>query len=151
MFFCRHRQIYFASSINEGFCWIFTLNENSEYQKARYKAKTVNDVNAMALYPFEGVPVTIKSLVTLFNSYFVFLFKRVFINSSAAFQINDAKLIPIVIPTKEQITQLESIFNEAVKQKQLYTESIINDDQLNSYFETQQKYIDEIVYKLYGI
>ena len=69
----------------EGFCWILTLNESSEYQKARIKEKTVNDVNAMALYPFEDCKEFLKYFICLINSYTVFQYKRNFISSNSAF------------------------------------------------------------------
>ena len=47
-------------NFKEGLCWILTLNESSEYQKSRIKEKTVNDVNAMALYPFEDCSDLLK-------------------------------------------------------------------------------------------
>lgn len=143
----RNPQFYFK----EGFCWIFTLNESSEYQKARYKAKTVNDVNAMALYTLDGSPLSIKYLVTLFNSYFIFWYKRAFINSTAAFQINDARLIPIVIPTKEQLNDLEQIFDDAVQTKRKFEDCIITEEQANTFFAEQQNQIDTIVSQLYDV
>lgn len=135
----------------EGFCWIFTLNESSEYQKARYKAKTVNDVNAMALYTLDGSPLSIKYLVTLFNSYFIFWYKRAFINSTAAFQINDARLIPIVIPTNEQLNDLEQIFDDAVQTKRKLEDCTITEEQANTFFAEQQNQIDTIVSQLYNV
>ena len=135
----------------EGFCWIFTLNENSEYQKARYKAKTVNDVNAMALYTLQGSPLSIKYLVTLFNSYFIFWYKRAFINSTAAFQINDARLIPVVIPTMEQLNELEQVFDNAVRTKRKFEDCIITEEQANTFFAEQQNLIDKIVSQIYDV
>ena len=67
----RNPQYYFK----EGFCWTFTLNENSEYQKTRIKEKSVNDVNAMALYPFEDINLSSKFYTCLLNSYFIFHYK----------------------------------------------------------------------------
>ena len=143
----RNPQFFFK----EGFCWIFTLNENSEYQKARYKAKTVNDVNAMALYTLQGSPLSIKYLVTLFNSYFIFWYKRAFINSTAAFQINDARLIPVVIPTMEQLNELEQVFDNAVRTKRKFEDCIITEEQANTFFAEQQNLIDKIVSQIYDV
>ncbi len=64
-------QFYFR----EGFCWIFTLNEFSEYQKARIKEPGIHDVNAMSLFPNLNY-VSSKYLICLLNSYFLFYYKR---------------------------------------------------------------------------
>ena len=94
----------------------------------------------MALYTLDDSLISTKFLVTLFNSYFIFLFKRVFINSSSAFQINDARLLPIIIPNKQQLKFFEKIFDKALYLK--------NEEQYRELNELQ-KIIDIQVEKLY--
>ena len=105
----------------------------------------------MALYPLEGSPLSIKYLVTLFNSYFIFWYKRAFINSTAAFQINDARLIPIIIPTKEQLIELEHIFDDAVQTKRKIEDCTLTEEQANTFFVEQQNQIDTMVSRLYNV
>ena len=96
----------------------------------------------MALYTFGHSPITTKFLVSLFNSYLIFLYKRVFINSTAAFQINDARLLPIVIPTSEQLKDFEKVFDTALVLKQLCKEHDL---------ESLQDTIDVLAMKLYTL
>ena len=135
----------------EGFCWTFTLNENSEYQKTRIKEKSVNDVNAMALYPFEDINLSSKFYTCLLNSYFIFHYKRNFINSSSAFQINDARQIPIIIPTEKELKEFEELFNWAFEIKKTITDEKISLDNLEMQLLEIQEKLDTIVNELYSI
>jgi methylase of polypeptide subunit release factors len=139
-------QFYFR----EGFCWTFTLNEYSEYFKARIKEKGVFDVNAMSLFSILN-NISEKYIVSLINSYFVFYFKRIFINSTSGFQINDARQIPIIIPSKEQLKEFESIFNRAVSvQKQKFSNKITEQEAEKRLNEIQWE-LDEKVLELYEL
>lgn len=135
----RNSQYYFR----DGFCWILTLNENSEYQKARLKSQSVNDVNAMAMYPCEDYILPSEFYVALLNSYFIFQYKHVLVNNSSAFQINDARQLPIVIPTQQQLDEFVRIYNEAVEIKQNG-----NDEEM---VKDLQYRLDQMTLKLYGL
>ncbi len=56
-------------------------------------------------------------LFETFRSYFIFKYKREFINSTSAFQINDARQLPIIIPTSFQIKTFQNIFEKALELK----------------------------------
>ena len=140
-------QFYFR----EGFCWTFTLNENSEYQKTRIKEKSVNDVNAMALYPFEDINLSSKFYTCLLNSYYIFYYKRSFINSSSAFQINDARQIPIIIPASETLETFEKLFNSAIEIKKATSLETISLNEAESKLSEIQEKLDTIVNELYSI
>ncbi|MCI6315973.1 MAG: Eco57I restriction-modification methylase domain-containing protein [Spirochaetia bacterium] len=137
----RNPQFYFK----EGFTWIFTLNENAEYQKSRIKPPSVNDVNAMSLFVYDDISIPPSYYVCLLNSYLVFRYKREFVNSTSAFQINDARQLPIIIPSKEQLERFEDIFNKAVELKK--SSSPDSSKELDSIIEM----LDKEVYKLYAI
>ena len=135
----------------EGFCWIFTLNESSEYQKVRIKERTVNDVNAMALYPFSDCNNLLKYFICLLNSYTIFHYKRNFVSSNSAFQINDARQLPIVIPDDKSLSEFQSLFDEAITiKKQQYAGLILN-KQAEKELDRIQKIVDEKVKYLYKI
>ena len=142
----RNPQYYFK----EGFCWTFILNENSEYQKARIKLPTVNDVNAMALYPVDNI-VSIKYLVCLFNSFLVYSYKHIFINNTSSFQINDARQIPIIVPTKEDLKQYEDLFSYAVDIKKNQYSNKISLEMAESELSAIQEKLDKMTLKLYKI
>lgn len=134
----------------EGVCWIFTLNENSQYQKARIKTAGVFDVNAMSLFPMIE-QCSAKYIVTLLNSYLLYHYKFNFINNTSGFQINDARQIPIIIPSKKQLNSFEKVFNDAysIKQKQ-FNNQIEQIEAEKKLTEIQNK-VDEMVYNLYKI
>ena len=135
----------------EGFCWTFILNENSEYQKARIKQASVNDVNAMALFPIEGINLNSNFFVCLLNSYLIFSIKRNFINSTSSFQINDARLLPIIIPSKEKLSEFKILFNLAIETKQKQFSSKISITEAETELARIQKKLDQLVAELYRI
>jgi hypothetical protein len=76
------------------------------------KDKGVFDVNAMSLFTLNPF-ISSKYIIVLLNSFLIYHYKFNFVNNSSAFQINDARQIPIIIPSKEQLTEFEAVFDEA--------------------------------------
>jgi type I restriction-modification system DNA methylase subunit len=142
----RNPQFYFKS----GVCWILTLNEQSEYFKARLRDPGVFDVNAMSMFITNNL-ISEKYLVCLLNSYTIFLYKRSFINSTSAFQINDARQLPIVIPTSTQLAKFESLFDRAVEVKKAQYENALSNVELSDKLKEIQIELDEMVAILYRI
>ena len=102
----------------------------------------------MSLFPVTNL-VTSKFLVCLFNSYLIYNFKFNFLNNTSGFQINDARQLPIIIPSKEQLKKIEELFNQALKIKQeQFSETIKKTEAKNKLTEVQKK-LDKMVYKLY--
>ncbi len=136
----------------EGFCWILTLNEFSEYQKARLKTPSVNDVNAMALYPYEDCKKYLKYFICLLNSFFIFYYKRNFISGNSAFQINDARQLPIIIPDEQTLKQFNTLFDSAFAiKKNQFASSTFNADDDEKKLSIIQKDLDALVKQLYHI
>jgi hypothetical protein len=142
----QNPQFYFKP----GVCWILTLNEQSEYFKARLRDAGVFDVNAMSMFVTNNL-ISEKYLVCLLNSYTIFLYKRNFINSTSAFQINDARQLPIVIPTINQLDQFESLFDRAVSIKKSEYENQLSNAEFNVRLKEVQIELDELVSSLYGV
>jgi hypothetical protein len=142
----QNQQFYFKP----GVCWILTLNESSEYLKARLREPGVFDVNAMSVF-LENDLFSEKFLVCLLNSYFVFKYKKTFINSTSAFQINDARQLPIVIPTKNQLFHFETLFDRAAALKLTQYAKNSNPSEANSELAKVQIDIDLAVLDLYGV
>ena len=86
----RNPQFYFR----EGICW------TDVSYKCRRKGKSVNDVLSMALYT-KAENISEKYLICLINSKLISLYVCNFINNTSHFQINDARQLPIVIPTQK--------------------------------------------------
>ena len=66
-----------------------------------------------------------------------------FVNNTQTFQINDARQIPIIIPTSLQIIEFSELFTEAVTIKQTSN----NSDKL----EAIQMQLDEQIHHLYHL
>lgn len=133
----------------EGFCWnnvLLPKNEESMFIKCRIKQKSVNDVASMSLYAQIDLPNFY--FVALLNSKFMYDYLKTFINASVNLQINDFRQIPIIIPSKEQLAELESLFDIAYQaQKDKFERGIDSTETLKSL----QPKLDSLVYKLYGV
>ena len=95
--------------------------------------------------------VTSKFLVCLFNSYLIYNFKFNFLNNTSGFQINDARQLPIIIPSKEQLKEFEELFNQALKIKQDQFSETIKKSEAKNKLNKIQKTLDKMVYELYKL
>jgi len=130
----------------EGFCW---TDVNSTYLKARLKKNGVFDVLSMSLFTQSYIPDWY--FVCLINSRLISFYVDTFINNTSHFQINDARQLPIIIPSQKTLSAFETLFNSAVKikQKQFSNRLSINNAE-NNLNEIQEK-IDRMVCELYGL
>jgi len=103
----RNIQFY----LNEGFCW----NNVVVDLKARIKEKTIYDVMCMSLFPLTNLPSTF--FISVFNTRLMSEWVNSFINSTIHLQINDARLIPIVIPNKQQLNEIVTLAEAAIMAK----------------------------------
>ena len=130
----RNPQFYFK----EGFCW---TDVNSTYLKARIKKSGVFDVLSMSL--FTQIYIPDWYFVCVINSRLISFYVDNFINNTSHFQINDARQLPIIIPTKEELLALGTLFNSAVRAKQKQeSENKLTEIQVN---------LDYMIEKLYRI
>ena len=105
----------------EGFCWI---DVNSTYLKARIKDKGVFDVLSMSLFTMTEIPDWYY--VSLINSEFISLYVDNFINNTSHFQINDARQLPVIIPTQEELSDFQNISQKSIDSKKSKSLSPIN-------------------------
>ena len=124
----RNPQFYFR----EGFCWI---DVNSTYLK-------VFDVLSMSLFTMTTLPDWY--FVALINSEFISLYVDNFINNTSHFQINDARQLPIIIPQKETFESLQKLVADCISLKKTVT----TDDFLMG---EKQYELDRLVRLLYGV
>ena len=99
----------------EGFCWI---DVNSTYLKARIKANGVFDVLSMSLFTMTELPDWYY--VSLINSEFISLYVDNFINNTSHFQINDARQLPIIIPSPHELENFREISDASIAAKKPY-------------------------------
>ena len=95
----------------------------------------------MSFYPFEG-SLPVHFIITLLNSSFIADYVNSFINNTQTFGIDDARQLPIVIPSNNEITVSCNILSEAIriiKTKQKY--SLAN----------LQKQVDRFVEEIYQL
>ena len=134
----RNSQFYFR----EGFCW---SDINSTYLKCRLKGKSVNDVSSMSMY---AEALSEKYFVCIINSRFMSKYVDTFINNTSHFQINDARQVPIIIPTQKQLESFEKLFDRAyASQVEKFQDGVDNE----AYLLEIQKELDAMVYELYGL
>lgn len=138
----RNPKFYFK----EGFCW---TDVNSTYLKSRIKNIGVFDVLSMSL--FTQVEIPDWYFVCLINSKFISFYVDNFINSTSHFQINDARQLPIVIPSSLQLKRLEEIFNSALQIKEKQFSKEISEESAQIKLEHIQKQLDAEVLNLYHL
>jgi len=138
----RNQQFYFK----EGFCW---TDVNSTYLKSRIKEKGVYDVLSMSLFTKCNIPD--YYYVCMINSKFISEYVDDFVNSTSHFQINDARQLPIIIPTPEQLKEFELIFDRAKRVQEEKFSGKITEKEAEKELDKIQKELDEKVLKLYGL
>ena len=74
-----------------------------------------------------------------------------FINFTVAFQINDTRQIPIILPTIKQLAEFESKFNDCLGIQQQYFNGDLEKPEARKLLKPIELEIDEMVNKLYGI
>ena len=89
--------------------------------------------------------------VSIINSDFISLYVDNFINNTSHFQINDARQLPIIIPTSEQLDIFKNLFNRAVIIKKDFFDSKISFEESEILLNKIQKELDNNVQALYQI
>lgn len=83
--------------------------------------------------------------VALINSELISLYVDNFINNTSHFQINDARQLPIIIPTESELHYFVKLCQSAIDAKKVYHKSV-NIDIYNL-----QKELDNVIRELYRI
>lgn len=130
----------------KGFSW---TDVNSTYLKSRIKNAGVFDVLSMSLFTQVAIPDWY--FVCLINSKFISFYVDNFINSTSHFQINDARQLPIVIPSKLQLKRLEKIFNTAIQIKEKQFSKELSDEESQIKLEHIQNNLDIEIANLYHL
>jgi len=139
----RNPQFYFRA----GFCW---SDIHTVLIKTRLKEQSVHDVKSMSMFSFTP-KCTDKYLVSVLNSTFISNYDFIFVNGTQTFQINDARQIPIIIPTKDQLLSFEDLFNRAYAIKVNQFDGISTNAMAEQKLQEIQKELDLKVLNLYGL
>ena len=105
----RNPQFYFR----EGLCW---SDINTTFLKCRIKQKSIHDVKSMSIFGVcDKVPE--KYILCVINSTLISYYVDTFVNNTQTFQINDARQLPIIVPTSEQLSFCSALAKAAIAQK----------------------------------
>ncbi len=127
----RNPQFYFR----EGLCW---SDINTTFLKCRKKEISIHDVKSMSLFGVtEAVPE--NYMITLINSTFISYYVDNFVNNTQTFQINDARQLPIIVPSKSEIEMAMKFVSDAISLKKNGRES-----ELSIIQQQVDKYIEDI-------
>ena len=94
----------------EGLCW---SDINTTFLKCRLKQRSINDVKSMSLYGLTNM-VPEFYIICLINSTFMSYYVDNYVNNTQTFQINDARQLPIIVPSETEINELKKVFNRAI-------------------------------------
>ena len=144
----RARYQGYAYYFREGFCWTNVLNPCARLLKVKLKQASVNDVGSMSLFP---LLLSNNYFVTVLNSNLLFDYYREFVNCTVNIQINDIRLLPIVIPSKKQISKIDDIFRKAYNIQTSVFSNVITTDVAKTQLSLLQHDVDNCINELYGI
>lgn len=89
--------------------------------------------------------------VSIINSDLISLYVDNFINNTSHFQINDARQLPIIIPSNDQLELFHDIFTHAVDIKKKFFRQEINSELAEMLLSEVQEKLNRTVKKLYCI
>ena len=138
----RNSQFYFK----EGFCWNNVL---TTYIRCREKQKTIQSTESMSLFSMVN-KVPEYYIISIMNSSYAAYYIDSFVNSTSHCTTGDAKLLPIMIPTNEQLILCKTLYDKVIALKKSITDkSSINEIKEELYFI--ETCIDNFVNQLYSI
>jgi hypothetical protein len=141
---------YFKS----GFSWsCINGTRNTNNLKFKFIYPSVNDVQGMKLSLNSAAShlLSEKYVVCMNNSFLVNRLSESFINFTVAFQINDTRQIPIIIPTKDQLKAFEKKYDQCFVIQEEYFAGEIDKTEARNQLRPIEAEIDEMVNKLYGV
>ena len=89
-------------------------------------------------------------VICLINSSYMSFYVNDFVNNTQTFQINDARQLPIIIPTIEQLNELEKLFDLAIQVKKAGVLNQISENKAENRLFEIQDVLDKKVKLLYG-
>jgi hypothetical protein len=139
----RNPQFYFRA----GFCW---TDVHTVDIKSRVKDEGVYDVKSMSMFTMTpNLPDWF--FVFLLNSPFISDYTYDFVNNTQTFQMNDARQIPVVIPTAGQLSRMEAVFQQAYAIQRRLFAGEIDSDAAEAALAPLQSQVDQMTLELYGL
>ncbi len=89
--------------------------------------------------------------VSLINSEFISSYVDNFINNTSHFQINDARQLPIIIPSDYELEKLREISESSIRTKQELSSFVISSEIAEERLQNNQIELDQAILELYSI
>lgn len=90
-------------------------------------------------------------MISIMNSSFAAFYVDTFINATSHCTTGDAKLIPIIIPTKKQLSAVKPLFDRAVALKKSVANGSASESQISTEIQAIELQINDFVNVLYAI
>jgi hypothetical protein len=90
-------------------------------------------------------------MISMINSRFVAYYIDSFVNSTSHCTTGDAKLIPILIPTTEQLHSVKIIFDKAIIIREKESNNRISEQEAEMLLNNIQNELDSVVNELYTL
>jgi hypothetical protein len=104
----------------------------------------------MSLYSLTTI-VPESFIICVINSSFMSHYVDDFVNNTQTFQINDARQLPVIIASNEELKEYELLFSQAIKlKKKQYLPEHFKNEIENELLIIQEK-LDEMILKLYKL
>jgi hypothetical protein len=89
--------------------------------------------------------------VSILNSNILFNYYRTFINCSVNIQINDIRMLPVIIPTHSQLQIIEPLFRRAVGIRKRQNDDALSLTESEAELSDVEHLIDKYVDELYSV
>ena len=136
----------------EGFCWnLINGTRSSNDLKFRMAPIGVNDVGSMTLHLCEHNFLSNSLILAVGNSLLINKYTEAYVNFTVNFQVNDCRQIPIIIPSSEELQNIESLIDKVISIKKSALETDSETDCIDTDLLLIENEIDNAVLSLYRI
>lgn len=134
----------------EGFCWNLINGTRSENDlKFRISPASVNDVGGMTLHSYcRMIPDAI--FVAIGNCGIISRYTESFVNFTVNFQVNDCRMIPVVIPSAHQAKEIINIVDELIRLTHKFANEL-KSKQIIERIQYLEEYLNQVIEELYLI
>lgn len=107
-------------------------------------------MKSMSLYGLlDSVPE--YYMIIIINSRFMSYYVDNFVNNTQTFQINDARQLPVIVPTKRMLEKIKPLFDRAIKLKKVVANGSATEEQISFELNQVEDALNRYVNELYAI
>lgn len=126
------------------------MNPQATLLKAKMRTASVNDVGSMSLSAICAQTPNYY-FVSILNSNLLFNYYRTFINCSVNIQINDIRMLPVIIPTQNLLLNIGPLFHRAVEIRKRQNNNALSSTESEEELRCIEHRIDKYVDELYSV